>query len=242
MQCLDTESTINNSTNHQSLSVPLTRRIIPSHINIHVNNNVNDLEITPEMDQDLHSNAPLSSSMSLDNLSMQPHSPSSIYQQKILQQQYSHSSYQLPSRPSHLVMNGISSGSDISSGTNSPVLSSSSSSNVSTQQSLTPSIGVNLRVTGQCSQGGRKYMEDYFSVAYQQSENAKDLEYAFIGIYDGHGGAEAATFAKEHLMMEIIKQKLFWSDSDQDILRAIREGYIATHYAMWREQGKNKIN
>ncbi|XP_053951453.1 uncharacterized protein LOC128858908 [Anastrepha ludens] len=97
-------------------------------------------------------------------------------------------------------------------------------------------IGVNLRVTGQCSQGGRKYMEDYFSVAYQQSENAKDLEYAFIGIYDGHGGAEAATFAKEHLMMQIINQKAFWSDSDNDVLRAIREGYIATHYAMWRDQ------
>lgn len=83
-------------------------------------------------------------------------------------------------------------------------------------------------------------MEDYFSVAYQQSENAKDLEYAFIGIYDGHGGAEAATFAKEHLMMEIINQRLFWSDSDHDVLRAIREGYIATHYAMWRQQGKWK--
>lgn len=105
----------------------------------------------------------------------------------------------------------------------------------------TPSIGVNLRVTGQCSQGGRKYMEDYFSVAYQQSENAKDLEYAFIGIYDGHGGAEAAKFAKEHLMMEIINQRLFWSDNDHDVLRAIREGYIATHYAMWRDQGKECI-
>lgn len=29
------------------------------------------------------------------------------------------------------------------------------------------SIGVNLRVTGNCRQGGRKYMEDCFSVAYQ---------------------------------------------------------------------------
>lgn len=49
-----------------------------------------------------------------------------------------------------------------------------------------PSIGVNLRVTGHCSQGGRKYMEDFFSVAYQQSfVDEHDLEYAFIGIYDG---------------------------------------------------------
>lgn len=81
-------------------------------------------------------------------------------------------------------------------------------------------------------------MEDFFSVAYQQSEDEKDLEYAFFGIYDGHGGSEAATFAKENLMNEIVSQKLFWSDLDQDVLRAIREGYIATHYAMWKEQGE----
>nr|CAI5863472.1 unnamed protein product [Callosobruchus analis] len=99
------------------------------------------------------------------------------------------------------------------------------------------SIGVNLRVTGHCRQGGRKYMEDFFSVAYQQTEDEKDLEYAFFGIYDGHGGAEAAAFAKEHLMETIIKHKSFWSDCDEDVLRAIKDGYIATHYAMWRERG-----
>ncbi|XP_050312532.1 protein phosphatase 1D [Anthonomus grandis grandis] len=100
------------------------------------------------------------------------------------------------------------------------------------------SIGVNLRVTGNCRQGGRKYMEDSFSVAYQQTEDEKDLEYAFFGIYDGHGGVEAASFAKEHLMETIIKHKNFWSDNDEEVLRAIRDGYIATHYAMWREQSK----
>ncbi|KAF7286640.1 hypothetical protein GWI33_004673 [Rhynchophorus ferrugineus] len=100
------------------------------------------------------------------------------------------------------------------------------------------SIGVNLRVTGNCRQGGRKYMEDFFSVAYQQTEDEKDLEYAFFGIFDGHGGAEAAAFAKEHLMETIIKHKNFWSDNDDDVLRAIKDGYIATHYAMWREQSK----
>lgn len=55
--------------------------------------------------------------------------------------------------------------------------------------------------------------------------------------FAGHGGAEAATFAKEHLINLIVNQKAFWSDDDDDVLRAIREGYIATHYAMWREQG-----
>ncbi|XP_043259277.1 uncharacterized protein LOC122401287 [Colletes gigas] len=100
------------------------------------------------------------------------------------------------------------------------------------------SIGVNLRVTGHCNQGGRKYMEDMFSVAFQSTPDDKDLEFAFFGIFDGHGGGEAATFAKEHLMNVIVKQKNFWSDRDEDVLRAIREGYMNTHYAMWRELEK----
>ena len=61
---------------------------------------------------------------------------------------------------------------------------------------MAPSIGLNLRVTGHCNQGGRRYMEDVFSVAYQQTEDEMDLEYAFFGIFDGHGGKEAALFAK----------------------------------------------
>jgi serine/threonine protein phosphatase PrpC len=44
-------------------------------------------------------------------------------------------------------------------------------------------------------------MEDVFSVAYQQTEDELDLEYAFFGIYDGHGGKEAALFAKVPLKM-----------------------------------------
>ncbi|XP_076652960.1 protein phosphatase 2C isoform X2 [Halictus rubicundus] len=100
------------------------------------------------------------------------------------------------------------------------------------------SIGVNLRVTGHCNQGGRKYMEDMFSVAFQSTPDDKDLEYAFFGIFDGHGGGEAASYAKEHLMNVIVKQKNFWSDRDEDVLRAIRDGYVSTHYAMWRELDK----
>lgn len=106
---------------------------------------------------------------------------------------------------------------------------------------MAPSIGVNLRVTGHCSQGGRKYMEDMFSVAYQQTEDEKDLEYAFFGIFDGHGGREAATFAKEHLMDYIVNQKGFWSDKDEDILRAIRDGFLQTHLSMWGQLGEWEV-
>ncbi|CAG0888268.1 unnamed protein product [Cyprideis torosa] len=98
-----------------------------------------------------------------------------------------------------------------------------------------PTIGANLRVTGHCNQGDRKYMEDVFCVAYQQTEDSKGLEYAFFGIYDGHGGREAAHFAKEHLMDMIVSQKNFWEDNDESVLKAIREGFIQTHAAMWKE-------
>ena len=81
-------------------------------------------------------------------------------------------------------------------------------------------------------------MEDVFSVAYQQTEDEKDLEYAFFGIFDGHGGREAAQFAKDNLMDFVVSQKNFWSDEDELVLKAIREGFIATHQAMWKELGK----
>jgi len=100
-----------------------------------------------------------------------------------------------------------------------------------------PGIGVNLRVTGYCNQGGRKYMEDMFSVAYQQTPDMKDLEYAFFGIFDGHGGSEAAAYAKDHLLDTIIKDDAFWSKNDDDVLRAIRNGYVNTHIEMWKNLG-----
>ena len=60
---------------------------------------------------------------------------------------------------------------------------------------MAPSIGLNLRVTGYCNQGGRRYMEDVFSVAYQQTEDEKDLEYAYFGKnYKLHTGCEIILF------------------------------------------------
>jgi protein phosphatase 1D len=78
-----------------------------------------------------------------------------------------------------------------------------------------------------------KYMEDMFSIQYNVTE---DLEYAFFGIFDGHWGRTAATFAKRHLMNNIVDQTGFWSDTDEDILGAIRHGFRQTHLAMWAEK------
>ena len=36
----------------------------------------------------------------------------------------------------------------------------------------------------------------------------------------------------------IVSQKGFWEDDDDAVLKAIHEGYIQTHYAMWKELGR----
>ncbi|XP_018009004.1 mucin-5AC [Hyalella azteca] len=106
--------------------------------------------------------------------------------------------------------------------------------NVSNPFKMPSRVGVNLRASAYLHQGDRKYMEDEFVVAYQRTADKKDIEYAFFGIFDGHGGKEAAHFAKDHLMDNIVSQRSFWSDDDNDVLDAIREGFIQTHMAMWK--------
>lgn len=99
-------------------------------------------------------------------------------------------------------------------------------------------IGTNLRVTANTTQGGRKYMEDFISVVYQERPDKKGLEYVFFGIFDGHGGREAADFAKKNLMNFIVEQKNFSSNDDNLILKAIKDGFLTTHQAMWKQRGK----
>lgn len=43
---------------------------------------------------------------------------------------------------------------------------------------------------------------------------------------------------QEHLMDFIVRQKGFWADDDDLVLKAIHEGFIQTHYAMWKELGQ----
>ncbi|KAK7088543.1 uncharacterized protein [Littorina saxatilis] len=98
-------------------------------------------------------------------------------------------------------------------------------------------IGVNLRVSGNCDQGGRKYMEDYHAIKFVKKDD-RDYEFAYFGVFDGHGGSEASRFARDNLLNEITKYDQFWTDNDEDILFAIRSGFLDTHQAMWKELDK----
>ncbi|XP_023680436.1 protein phosphatase 1D-like isoform X1 [Paramormyrops kingsleyae] len=59
-----------------------------------------------------------------------------------------------------------------------------------------------------------------------------------FAVFDGHGGAEAAHFARDSLWDHIKKQRGFWSRDNEEVSAAIRKGFIACHHAMWKELPK----
>lgn len=64
---------------------------------------------------------------------------------------------------------------------------------------------------------------------------------AFFAVFDGHGGREAAQFARDYLWEFMKKQRGFWSDCDREVCSAIRKGFVACHHAMWKKLRKFTI-
>ncbi|KAL7986927.1 hypothetical protein Chor_005846 [Crotalus horridus] len=58
---------------------------------------------------------------------------------------------------------------------------------------------------------------------------------AFLAVCDGHGGREAADFARENLWAFIKKQKGFRSAEPTAVCAALRKGFLACHRAMWKK-------
>lgn len=89
-------------------------------------------------------------------------------------------------------------------------------------------------------------MEDTYCVAFDSETettstgNGKDVKrrYLFSGIFDGHGGKEAALYARDHLLHNIVSHNEFWSEDDETILRAISMGFVDTHLEMQKQVGK----
>ncbi|CAF1544072.1 unnamed protein product [Rotaria sp. Silwood1] len=104
-------------------------------------------------------------------------------------------------------------------------------------------VQVNLRITTNSNQGGRKYMEDTYAIALQRLnplDKESPISLAYFGIFDGHGGKEAAEFARQNLCQHILEQDDFWSENsnDKQILSAIRKGFLSCHNDMWKHVEK----
>ncbi|EGT44655.1 hypothetical protein CAEBREN_26297 [Caenorhabditis brenneri] len=92
-------------------------------------------------------------------------------------------------------------------------------------------FGDNLRITVAANQGGRRYMEDR-CVVHTERTDSGDLAWTFVGVFDGHGGEHASEYVRRHLLMNITKNVKFNSEHDEDILEAIRQGFLMTHEQM----------
>ncbi|XP_028840782.1 protein phosphatase, Mg2+/Mn2+ dependent, 1Db [Denticeps clupeoides] len=122
---------------------------------------------------------------------------------------------------------------------------------------------LSLRVSVFSEQGGRKYMEDVTEVLVEYEPGEEELgaaalgapgeqpcgapgapdrapaearrSVAFFAVFDGHGGREAALFARDHLWDFLKKQRGFWSQDYREVCAAIRKGFVACHHAMWKK-------
>lgn len=90
-----------------------------------------------------------------------------------------------------------------------------------------------ISTKGQCNQGGRDYTEYFMEVLLNP-----DPEVSYLSIFDGHGGQEAANFARKHLWPQINQQQGFYSDDKAQIVKAITEGFVNVQKEMWKHTGK----
>lgn len=86
-------------------------------------------------------------------------------------------------------------------------------------------------------------MEDYIAVNLAPSEESFNevgylREQAYVGVFDGHGGKEAAKCARERLWEIIQKQPKFRSSDLTCVTESIREGFVALHKEMEPQRGE----
>ena len=93
---------------------------------------------------------------------------------------------------------------------------------------------VHLRFSVEATQGSRKSMEDYTSVTIGPQHDSE----CFFAVFDGHGGYQAASFARQNLWETIQKQKDFYSNDPDEVGKAIKRAFVETHTAMWKERGR----
>lgn len=77
-------------------------------------------------------------------------------------------------------------------------------------------------------------MED---IAQVEREN-DTVKGTFFAIFDGHGGKNAAKYAKKNLWKILRSSEDFASDDPEKVKEAIRQAFLTTHSNMWNVLGK----
>lgn len=76
-------------------------------------------------------------------------------------------------------------------------------------------------------------MEDMICIVFDREQEA---DYACFAVFDGHGGKEAAVYARDHLWQNIKEQDGFFSREPNAVMSAINEAFRVTQEGMWKER------
>lgn len=98
------------------------------------------------------------------------------------------------------------------------------------------SKGITISVTAETNPGCRRHMEDYLAVKLSPNEEHSALphlrEQAYIGVFDGHGGKEAAKCARERLWDIIQSQPKYRLSDITSVKESLEEAFLALHNEM----------
>eukprot|EP00117_Sycon_ciliatum_P014194 scpid26278/ scgid14553/ Protein phosphatase 1D; Protein phosphatase 2C isoform delta; Protein phosphatase magnesium-dependent 1 delta; p53-induced protein phosphatase 1 len=97
----------------------------------------------------------------------------------------------------------------------------------SQQQQQRPVMSV--RVLAETNEGNRPHMEDVTCCLFDRSRPGGQ---AFLAVFDGHGGRQAAAYAKEHLWNNMKRQEGFNSEDHDQVEGAMREAFAVTQRGM----------
>ncbi len=96
--------------------------------------------------------------------------------------------------------------------------------------------GITISVTAETNAGCRRHMEDYLAIKLSPNEEFSQLphlrEQAFIGVFDGHGGKEAAKCARERLWDVIQHQPKYKLSDINSVKESLVEAFVALHEEM----------
>ena len=105
---------------------------------------------------------------------------------------------------------------------------------------------LSIRVTAESNPGGRRYMEDYMT--FQMTCNLPQPRYpqlgeqVFMGIFDGHGGKEAAKHTRDRLWEVLQDQPKFLGTDIKSIKESLSDAYLAVHKEMEPLRGKLSLS
>lgn len=103
---------------------------------------------------------------------------------------------------------------------------------------------VTISVSAETNAGGRRHMEDFVTVHLYPDKRFDDIPYLrdqiFVGVFDGHGGKEAALVAKKRLWEVIQDNPKFHVRNFVSVCESLEESFVTMHKEMEPLRGRAK--